>query len=115
VSGENSFPLERPNSKKSAQTAAIIGLAFGAANYLGGLPAYWLSDKVGRSIMLAIGLPNMAWSMLVFAFLFKIPDSSSVKVPMVAIFAVIFVLIYAPTAGTSPFVRHPNKNMRGIH
>ncbi|KAH8725445.1 major facilitator superfamily domain-containing protein [Phaeosphaeriaceae sp. PMI808] len=88
--------------RKNAQTAAIIGLAFGAANYLGGLPAYWLSDKIGRSIMLALGLPNMAWSMLIFAFLFKINDSA-VQIPMVSIFAVIFVLFYASTAGTSPF------------
>lgn len=88
--------------KKSAETAAIIGLAFGAANYLGGLPAYWLSDRIGRSIMLALGFPNMAWSMLVFAFLFKISDSS-IQIPLVSIFAVIFVLFYAPTAGTSPF------------
>jgi MFS family permease len=88
--------------KKDAETAAIIGLAFGAANYLGGLPAYWLSDRIGRSIMLALGFPNMAWSMLVFAFLFKISDHS-VQTPLVSIFAVIFVVFYAPTAGTSPF------------
>jgi MFS family permease len=88
--------------KRDAETAAIIGLAFGAANYLGGLPAYWLSDRIGRSIMLALGFPNMAWSMLVFAFLFKISDLS-VQTPLVSIFAVIFVLFYAPTAGTSPF------------
>jgi MFS family permease len=88
--------------KNSAETAAIIGLTFGGANYLGGLPAYWLSDRIGRSIMLALGFPNMAWSMLVFAFLFKISDPS-VQIPLVSIFAVIFVLFYAPTAGTSPF------------
>ena len=96
VSGDSS------DHKNSAQTAAIIGLAFGAANYVFGLPAYWLSDKVGRSIMLALGLPNMAWSMFVFAFLFKTPDSS-VRVPLVSIFAIVFVAFYAPTAGTSPF------------
>jgi nitrate/nitrite transporter NarK len=62
-----------------------------------------LSDRIGRSIMLALGFPNMAWSMLVFAFLFKITDPS-VQVPMVSIFAVVFVLFYSPTAGTSPFV-----------
>ncbi|KAF1848807.1 MFS general substrate transporter [Cucurbitaria berberidis CBS 394.84] len=88
--------------KSDARTAAIIGLAFGAANYVFGLPAYWLSDKIGRSIMLALGLPNMAWSMLVFAFLFKIPNES-VRVPLVSIFAIVFVVFYAPTAGTSPF------------
>ncbi|KAF2846158.1 MFS general substrate transporter [Plenodomus tracheiphilus IPT5] len=91
----------RDDTKSSAQTAAIIGLAFGAANYVFGLPAYWLSDVVGRSIMLAIGLPNMAWSMLVFAFLFKLDGSA--KVPLISVFAIIFTAFYAPTAGTSPF------------
>ncbi|KAH9869803.1 hypothetical protein IAQ61_007016 [Plenodomus lingam] len=88
-------------TKDTAQTAAIIGLAFGAANYVFGLPAYWLSDVIGRSIMLALGLPNMAWSMLVFAFLFKIEGEA--KVPLVSVFAIIFTAFYAPTAGTSPF------------
>jgi MFS family permease len=96
-------PHDLVKEKNNAETAAIIGLAFGAANYLGGLPAYWLSDRIGRSIMLALGFPNMAWSMLVFAFLFKISDTS-VQIPLVSIFAVVFVLFYAPTAGTSPFV-----------
>ncbi|CAO2654080.1 Nn.00g108130.m01.CDS01 [Neocucurbitaria sp. VM-36] len=100
---ENSIITDNAqNHMQSAKVAAIIGLAFGAANYVFGLPAYWLSDKIGRSIMLALGLPNMAWSMLVFAFLFKIPDSS-VRTPLVSIFAVVFVAFYAPTAGTSPF------------
>ncbi|KAF2464226.1 MFS general substrate transporter [Lindgomyces ingoldianus] len=85
------------------KTIAGIGLFFGAANYLGGLPAYWLSDKYGRSILQAAGHPNMAWSMLVFAFLFKLPESSHARVPLVSIFAVVFTLFYAPTAGTSPF------------
>lgn len=91
------------DSQRSAKTAAVIGLAFGAANFLGGLPAYWLSDKIGRSIMLVLGFPNMAWSMLTFAFMFKISDESPVKTPMVSILAVVFVLFYGPTAGTSPF------------
>jgi len=78
------------NTTDSPETTAIIGLFFGAANYLGGLPAYWLSDKIGRSILLAIGLPNMAWSMLVFALLFQIPDGSAARLPLVSIFAVIF-------------------------
>ncbi|KAI4688445.1 hypothetical protein J4E81_008042 [Alternaria sp. BMP 2799] len=83
-------------------TIAFLGLAFGAANYMFGLPAYWSSDRLGRSVMLLLGLPNMAWSILVFAFLFKIRDPS-VQIPMVSIFAIIFVAFYAPTAGTSPF------------
>lgn len=89
------------DSQESAQTAAVIGVAFGAANYVCGLPAYWLSDRVGRSIMLALGLPNMAWSMLVFAFLCKIKGSA--RTPLVSVFAIIFTAFYSPTAGTSPF------------
>ncbi len=96
----------------SARTAAIIGLAFGASNYFFGLPAYWLSDRVGRSIMLALGLPNLAWSMLVLAFMFKIPESS-VRIPMISVFSVIFVAIYAPTAGTSPFSISAEVSLRG--
>ncbi|USP75004.1 uncharacterized protein yc1106_02278 [Curvularia clavata] len=86
----------------SDKTSAIIGLAFGAASYIFGLPAYWLADKVGRSNLLCLGFPNMAWSILVFGFLFHIHDQS-VRVPMVSIFAIVFVAFYAPTAGTSPF------------
>jgi hypothetical protein len=63
--------------------------------------------------MLAMGLPSMALAMLIFAFLFKIPNPSA-QVPMVAIFAVVFVLIYAPTAGTSPFVGMPHDS-QGIY
>ncbi|KAF2028227.1 MFS general substrate transporter, partial [Setomelanomma holmii] len=88
--------------KQNAEVAAIIGLAFGAAN-VRDQPGYFsLSDKIGRSIMLLLGLPNMAWSMLVFALLFQI-SNTSVQIPLVSIWAVIFVLFYAPTAGTSPF------------
>lgn len=97
--------------KQSAETAAIIEITFRAANYLGGLPAYWLSDRIGRSIMLALGFPNMAWSILVSAFLFKITDTS-VQIPLVSISAVISVLFYAPTAGTSPFVSRPIFGLR---
>jgi len=87
----------------SAEVIASVGLAFGAANYIFGLPAYWLSEKYGRSIMLLLGLPNMAWLMLVFAFCFKIPDGSPARTPLISIFAVIFVMVYSPTGGTSPF------------
>ena len=53
--------------------------------------------------MLLLGLPNMAWLTLVFAFCFKIPDGNPARTPLISVFAVIFVMVYAPTGGTSPF------------
>ncbi|KAF2107090.1 major facilitator superfamily domain-containing protein [Lophiotrema nucula] len=96
--------VEKPSTPKDYKIAAAIGVCFGAANYLGGLPAYWLSDKFGRSIMLAAGLPNMAWSMLVFALLFKIPEDSSARIPLVSIFAVIFSDILCTNSRNGPFL-----------
>ncbi|OCK95717.1 uncharacterized protein K441DRAFT_555485, partial [Cenococcum geophilum 1.58] len=86
----------------SAEVIASAGLAFGAANYIFGLPAYWPSEKYGRSIMLPPGPPNPAWLMPVFAFCFKIPDGSPARTPLISIFAMIFVMVYSPTGGTSP-------------
>ncbi|KAF2183473.1 MFS general substrate transporter [Zopfia rhizophila CBS 207.26] len=99
----NSETASDPKPATDATVIAIIGLVWGAFNYIGGLPAYWLSDKYGRSILLAAGLPNMAWSMLVFALIFKISKDDPSRTPLLSIFAVIFTLFYAPTAGTSPF------------
>lgn len=88
--------------EKNARAAVIIELGFSAASYTGGLPAYFLYGEFERLTMLALGFPNMAWLMLVFASLFK-PGNSLVRIPLVAIFAVLIVLFHAPTAGTSPF------------
>ena len=68
-----------------------------------GLLAYWLSDRWGRSILLAAGLPNMAWSIFVLAFLFKMSDDNTARTPLISTFTIIFQIFYAATAGTSPF------------
>lgn len=68
-----------------------------------GLLVYWLSDICGRSILLAIGLPNMAWSILLLTFLFKLPEGSRARTALISTFTVVFQVFYAATAGTSPF------------
>ncbi|KAK7755382.1 hypothetical protein SLS62_002609 [Diatrype stigma] len=87
----------------NAKVVAMIGLVFGGTGCLVGLLAYWLSDICGRSILLAAGLPNMAWSLFVLAFLFRLPDSSAARTPLISTFTIIFQIFYAATAGTSPF------------
>src|SRR5436189_2359825 len=62
-----------------------------------GLPAYWKIETIGRSILLLIGLPNMAWLMFVLAFCFEI--KSDARMPLVVVFIVLFVIAYSPTAG----------------
>ena len=66
-----------------------------------GLPAYWLIETIGRSIMLLIGLPNMAWLMLVLACCFEIKNCA--RLPLIGLFIVLFTIAYSPTAGTSPY------------
>ena len=81
--------------------AAYVGLVFGIVNYGSvfnlplssikltmnlprfGLPAYWLEDRIGRATLLLIGLPNMAWIMLVLAFCFKLDNDNPAKTPLI--------------------------------
>jgi len=83
--------------------ATWIGLAFGVVNYVCGLPAYMLEERVGRSILLLLGLPNMAWLMLILSLCFLIHSGSPARNPVIGIFLVLFTIVYSPTAGPSPF------------
>ena len=78
------------DSGKTPLIAAWIGLGFGLVNWLAGLPSYWLEDWVGRSVLMMIGLPNLAWLMLILAFCFKLSPDSSARNPLTGIFIVIF-------------------------
>lgn len=56
----------------------------------------------------------MAWSMLLFALFFLMPESSAARVPLVSVMAIVFTLFYAPTAGTSPFSISAEVSMVGL-
>lgn len=80
----------------SAKQALLCSWGFGLVNWLFAFPAVWTIDTFGRRNLLLFTFPNMAWTLLAAAFCFYIPDGSSVRVPLIALFIFLF-------AGQSPF------------
>jgi MFS family permease len=80
-----------------------IGFGIGLCNFIFGTPAFWLVDRVGRATMLLLGFVPMFVFMLVLAFSFKGGANDEARVPLVAVFGLLFIIAYSPTAGTSPF------------
>ncbi|KAK0220814.1 hypothetical protein EDD85DRAFT_275555 [Armillaria nabsnona] len=77
---------------------------FGLANWLFAFPAVSTIDTFGRRNLLLFTFPNMAWSLLAAGFCFKfIPEESSAKVPLIAIFIAIFTVFYSPGEGPVPY------------
>ncbi|KAN0071903.1 Sugar transporter domain containing protein [Elaphomyces granulatus] len=88
----------------SPRSGAWLNWGIGLCNFLFGLPAFWLLDRVGRSTMLLLGFIPMSILMLVLAFSFE-PQATGDpnNIPLAGVFGILFVIAYSPTAGTSPF------------
>lgn len=68
-----------------------------------GVPAFWLLESVGRATLLISGFVPMAVAMLILAFCFKEGVEGDARVPLVAVFGILYIMAYSPTAGTAPF------------
>ncbi|EPE32227.1 MFS general substrate transporter [Glarea lozoyensis ATCC 20868] len=100
-----SATLLSSTTNTSPYAGAWVGFGIGACNFVFGLPAFYLLDKVGRATMLLCGFIPMFVFMLILAFSFKedATGTTIARVPLVAVFGLLFVIAYSPTAGTSPF------------
>ncbi|OXV10921.1 hypothetical protein Egran_01318 [Elaphomyces granulatus] len=88
----------------SPRSGAWLNWGIGLCNFLFGLPAFWLLDRVGRSTMLLLGFIPMFILMLVLAFSFKAQATGDPSnIPLAGVFGIFFVIVYSPTVGTSPF------------
>jgi MFS family permease len=88
----------------SPRSGAWLNWGIGLCNFLFGLPAFWLLDRVGRATMLLLGFIPMFILMLVLAFSFKAQATGDPNnIPLAGVFGILFVIVYSPTAGTSPF------------
>ncbi|KAH7327545.1 major facilitator superfamily domain-containing protein [Rhexocercosporidium sp. MPI-PUGE-AT-0058] len=89
----------------SPRSGAWVGFGIGLCNFVFGAPAFWLLDVIGRATLLLLGFIPMFVLMLILAFSFK-ENAAGVqvaRVPLVAVFGILYIIAYSPTAGTSPF------------
>ncbi|OHF01214.1 hypothetical protein CORC01_03529 [Colletotrichum orchidophilum] len=82
--------------------AMFFSLGYGAVNFIFGLPAIRTIDTLGRRKWLILTLPVMALFMLLAGVSFKIANLGA-KVPVVALFILLFAAAYSPGLGPIPF------------
>lgn len=87
----------------STRDALLCSWGFGLVNWLFAFPAVWTIDTFGRRNLLLFTFPNMAWSLLAAGLCFLLPDSSSARIPLIALFIFIFAAFYSPGEGPVPF------------
>ncbi|KAF8885214.1 major facilitator superfamily domain-containing protein [Infundibulicybe gibba] len=87
----------------SSKQALLASWGFGLVNWLFAFPAVWTIDTFGRRNLLLFTFPNMAWTLLAAGFSFYLPESSSVRVPLIAFFIFLFAAFYSPGEGPVPF------------
>lgn len=82
--------------------AMFFSLGYGAVNFIFGLPAIRTIDTLGRRKWLILTLPVMALFMLLAGVSFNIHNLGA-KVPVVALFILLFAAAYSPGLGPIPF------------
>ncbi|KAG6833161.1 hypothetical protein H0H87_010548 [Tephrocybe sp. NHM501043] len=83
--------------------ALLASWGFGMVNWLFAFPAVWTIDTFGRRNLLLFTFPNMAWTLLTAGFCFFIPESSSARLPCIALFVFLFGAFYSPGEGPVPY------------
>ncbi|KAI1818972.1 sugar transporter-domain-containing protein [Xylaria intraflava] len=84
-------------------TALLASFGFGAINFFFAFPAFWTIDTFGRRALLLFTFPNMAWSLLAAGLLNLLPNDSTARVAVVAVFIYVFAAFYSPGEGPVPF------------
>ncbi|KAK0457525.1 uncharacterized protein EV420DRAFT_1621066 [Desarmillaria tabescens] len=76
---------------------------YGLVNWLFAFPAVWTIDTFGRRNLLLFTFPNMAWTLLATGLCFLIPEANSARVPLIALFIILFTTFYSPGEGPVPY------------
>ncbi|GAP90125.2 putative hexose transporter [Rosellinia necatrix] len=83
--------------------ALLASFGFGAINFIFAFPAFYTIDTFGRRSLLLFTFPNMAWSLLAAGLFNLLPETSTARVALVALFIYIFAAFYSPGEGPVPF------------
>lgn len=84
--------------------ALIASFGFGLVNFVFAWPAVWTIDTFGRRSLLLATFPQMAWTLLAAGFSFYIPESSSARLGVIALFVYLFAAFYSVGEGPVPYV-----------
>lgn len=80
----------------STRDCLLASLGFGAVMFVFALPAVYTMDTFGRRNLMLLTFPNMAICLLAAGLSFLLPDSSSARVPLIALFIYLFTALYGP-------------------
>jgi sugar porter (SP) family MFS transporter len=96
----SSIFLQATGSEAKALWASF---GFGLINFVFAWPAIWTIDTFGRRTLLLFTFPMMTWTLLAAGFCFFISDTSSARLPLIALFIYMFTAFYSPGEGPVPF------------
>ncbi|KAL2163600.1 hypothetical protein VTH06DRAFT_5658 [Thermothelomyces fergusii] len=81
----------------------LASFGFGLINWLFAFPAFWTIDTFGRRSLLLFTFPNMAWTLLAAGLFTLLPQGSTARTAVVALFVYLFAMFYSPGEGPVPF------------
>ncbi|KAL2186097.1 hypothetical protein L209DRAFT_754662 [Thermothelomyces heterothallicus CBS 203.75] len=83
--------------------ALLASFGFGLINWLFAFPAFWTIDTFGRRSLLLFTFPNMAWTLLAAGLSTLLPEGSTQRTAVVALFVYLFAMFYSPGEGPVPY------------
>ncbi|KAI1486003.1 sugar transporter-domain-containing protein [Biscogniauxia mediterranea] len=83
--------------------AMLCSFGFGLVNWLFAFPAFWTIDTFGRRPLLLFTFPQMMWTLLAAGLCTLLPDGSTEKTALIALFVFLFAAFYSPGEGPVPF------------
>ncbi|KAI0598819.1 sugar transporter-domain-containing protein [Biscogniauxia sp. FL1348] len=83
--------------------AMLCSFGFGLVNWLFAFPAFWTIDTFGRRSLLLFTFPQMMWTLLAAGLCTLLPEGSTARTALVALFVFLFAAFYSPGEGPVPF------------
>ncbi|KAI5919052.1 sugar transporter-domain-containing protein [Camillea tinctor] len=83
--------------------AMLCSFGFGLVNWLFAFPAFWTIDTFGRRSLLLFTFPQMMWTLLAAGLCTLLPEGSTSRTALVALFVFLFAAFYSPGEGPVPF------------
>ncbi|ROV92581.1 hypothetical protein VMCG_08959 [Cytospora schulzeri] len=88
----------------STRDCLLASLGFGAVEFIFAFPAVYTMDTFGRRNLLLLTFPNMAVCLLAAGLSFLLPDTSSARIPLIALFIYLFTALFGPGIGPMPSI-----------